>query len=84
MSFDDTQVRYFLDCIKGNVFTLSLYYVVSILIILSEVIWMSFVVCFFRVCQQSIKMKLITDYLVEYYFSTCKSVPKLFSRVKKK
>ena len=45
---------------------------------------MSFVVCFFRVCQQSIKMKLITDYLVEYYFSTCKSVPKLFSRVKKK
>lgn len=29
MSFDDTQVRYFLDCIKGNVFTFSLYYVVS-------------------------------------------------------
>ena len=45
---------------------------------------MSFVVCFFRVCQQSIKIKLITDYLVEHYFGTFKSVPKLFSRVKKK
>lgn len=27
--FDDTQLRYLLDCIKGTVFTLSLYYVVS-------------------------------------------------------